>query len=53
MNTSFQIAKKVELLFLNNKFLKASEIAEKLDISRTITHKALKDLLKDKKIKKI
>jgi len=53
MNTSFKIANKVKDLFINNDFLWATEIANMLDISRTITHKALKDLIKDKKIKKI
>ncbi len=53
MNTSFKIHKKIEELFQNKEVLWATEIANILWISRVITHKALKDLLKDKKLKKI
>ncbi len=53
MNTSFKIAKKIEDLFLNNEILWATEISKILEISRTIVHLALKDLLKNKKVKKI
>jgi DNA-binding transcriptional regulator GbsR (MarR family) len=50
MNTSFKIAKKIEDLFLNNEILWATEISKTLNISRTIVHIALKDLLENKKI---
>jgi len=53
MNTSFKIAKKIEDLFLNNDILWATEISKILEISRTIVHISLKDLLKAKKVKKI
>ena len=53
MNTSFKILKKIEELFVNSSILWATEISNILNISRTITHKALKDLLSDNKVKKI
>ncbi|MDQ7023772.1 MAG: hypothetical protein Q9M97_09895 [Candidatus Gracilibacteria bacterium] len=53
MNTSFKIAKIIEDLFLNNDILGATEISKILNISRTIVHLALKDLLENKKVNKI
>lgn len=53
MNTSFKIYKKIEDLFKNNDILWATEISKKLNISRVITHIALKDFLSEKKVKKI
>lgn len=53
MNTSFKIAKKIENLFLKNEILWVTEISNILWISRTIIHKAVKDLLIEKKIKKV
>lgn len=53
MNTSFKIAKSVENIFLKNEVLGITEIANILWISRTITHKAVKDLLGEKKVKKV
>ncbi len=52
MNTSFKILKKIEKLFLENEILWVTEISNILWISRTIIHKAIKDLLEMKKIKK-
>lgn len=53
MNVSFKINKQIEELFTKNEILWASEISNILWISRTITHKALKDLLTEKKVKKV
>lgn len=53
MEISFKIYKKIEDLFVENTILWASEIANLLWISRTITHKALKYFISEKKVKKI
>jgi len=53
MNTSYKVYKKLENIFSKNDVLGATEISDILWISRVIVHKGLKDLLKEKKIKKI
>ena len=53
MNTSYKVHKKLENIFLKNDILWATEISDILWMSRVIVHKALKDLLTEKKIKKI
>ncbi len=53
MSFSFKIYKKILDLFQKNELLWASEIAEKLGISRVIVHKVLKQILDENKVQKI
>lgn len=53
MWVSFKVGKKIEDLFVKNELLWASEISNILWLSRTIVHIALKELVIEKKIKKI
>ncbi len=53
MKISFKIKKLVSDLFEKQEVLWATEISKILWISRTITHKALKELLENKKVKKV
>ncbi len=53
MKVSFKVRKLVSDLFEKNKVLWASEISNILWISRTITHKALNELLEVGKVEKI
>ena len=53
MTISFNIYHKVYKLFEKIQLLWASEIAKKLSISRTTVHLTIKELIKEKKIKKI
>jgi len=53
MHNSFPTYKKILDLFKDNEILGATQIAEKLNLSRTIVHKVLKQLLEEKKVEKI
>ena len=53
MNYSFAITKNILDLFMNNDVLWWTEISNILWLSRTIVHKYLKELVKQKKLKKV